>query len=221
MMMAEEEFLRTWRVKKKEKVGKNIVSMTKEQYNKYMLILKGAWDKKTAWTGEEYNVTRRFDLFTDEQGTKLVKKRTEKDPESVRPYIADEDLYRALKIVHLTHAHAGINRMQNITRQLYANVTAEAIKIYISLCPRCSARRHGNCKNFRSKTSTFSYSHINKSAKMLMKRQNVESEQQQQHQPAPSDLFMLGLIKNEQNIVMENLEISMKQEPSDISPELQ
>ena len=128
-MSIETKFLRRWRNKKKEKIGKNLMSITRKQYNKYLMILKGAWDKKTVWTSQEYNVTRRFDLFTDGQEEKLVKKWRLQDSGSVRVYIADEDLFDIIKTVHLNHGHAGINRIQNITRQLYANVTSEAIKI--------------------------------------------------------------------------------------------
>ena len=91
-------------------------------------------------TPEEYSLMRRFDMVAANGIHKLIKKRT-KDDDQFLYYVPNEELFDKIDDAHRELGHGGINKMKKELNPKYANITQEAITLYISLCEECETRK--------------------------------------------------------------------------------
>lgn len=80
----------------------------------------------------EYNLLKCFDILSVGDIEKLVKKQKDaNDP--ILYHVTSEELYSKIEELHTAQGHGGKNKLM----ATYANITAEAVKIYISICEEC------------------------------------------------------------------------------------
>lgn len=119
----------------------NLKSMSSDRYSGYMELLKVAQSKvHEPKSVKEHKMLYKFDLWRDGSSERLIKKR-HKDTDPVRFYIPDDQLYHALLAVHLDSGHGGIKKMLTLCKERYANITADAVKLFTHLCYDCQTRK--------------------------------------------------------------------------------
>lgn len=135
-----EQFLVTWLESLNGK-QKNNTALSTDKYQEQLSTLKAAKSKRVNRTVTEYNLLKRFDILSIGDIEKLIKKqKDENDP--ILYYITNEELYNKIEEIHFAQGHGGINKMMAHIKKTYANITAEAVKIFISLCEECQCRRN-------------------------------------------------------------------------------
>ena len=120
---------------------KNLTSLSAERYSEFLDLVKVARSKQVQKSSSEYNAVKRFDILTIGDVEKLIKKRnTEADP--ILYFVTNEELYDKMQEVHIQQGHGGINKMLAHLKKRYANITQEAVTLFISFCEECERRRN-------------------------------------------------------------------------------
>ena len=103
--------------------------------------MKNARSKQVQKSSDEYNAAKRFDILTIGDVEKLIKKRkTEEEP--ILYFVTNEELYDKIQEIHTQQGHGGINKMMAHLKKRYANITQEAVTLFISFCEECEKRRN-------------------------------------------------------------------------------
>ena len=98
--------------------------------------MKNARSKQIQKSSDEYNAVKRFDILTFGDVEKLIKKRkTEEEP--ILYFVTNEELYDKIQEIHTQQAHGGINKMMAHLKKRYANITQEAVTMFISFYEEC------------------------------------------------------------------------------------
>ena len=134
-----QQFFKQW-MEKVNKKGNSNKSLSLDKYNEIVAKLKVAIAKTGSKTDEEYQLMRRFDMVAANGVQKLIKKR-KKDDDNFRYYVANEDIYDRILGAHIDLGHGGINKMKKELNPKYANITQDAITLFISLCEECEVRK--------------------------------------------------------------------------------
>ena len=80
---------------------------------------------------------KRFDVLTIGDEEKLNKKRQSEDG-PILYFVTNEELYEKIGEIHAAQRHGGINKMMmHVTKKRFANITEDAVKMYISFCAEC------------------------------------------------------------------------------------
>ena len=82
-------------------------------------------------TIQETRAFKRFTILAVGDVEKLIKRRKEED-DPILYFVHNDELFDKIHEVHIARGHGGINKMMAHLRTRYVNVTADAVKLYIS-----------------------------------------------------------------------------------------
>lgn len=97
----------------------------------------------SAKEADDRDVYIGIDIITVEGVDKLIKKRKTED-DSILYFVPNEDLFTKINEVHVSNGHLVFSQVMVILKKKYANITAECVKLCISLCDECAERRFNN-----------------------------------------------------------------------------
>lgn len=115
----------------------NNVFLSKVKYNQVLTEVKrlksGAKLKPN-----DYKLLKRYDIMNVSNIDKLIVPVT--DPNTIKYYVYNEELYNIIHDVHLQTGHGGRNRMEHELNAKYKNITRECLMIYLNLCELCQRK---------------------------------------------------------------------------------
>ena len=80
-----------------------------------------------------------FDILTIGDVDKVIKKRkTEEEP--ILYFVTKEELYDKIQEFQTQQGHGGINKIMPHLKKRYANITQEALTLFILFCEECEKR---------------------------------------------------------------------------------
>ena len=135
-----EAFLEIW-LSSFETKKKNSKSLSAERYAELLELVKNGRNKEAKKSCYDYNAVKRFDILTIGDVEKLIKKRKTEE-ESILYFVTNEELYEKIQEVHTQQGHGGINKMLAHLKKRYANITQEAVTMFITFCEECERRRN-------------------------------------------------------------------------------
>ena len=60
-------------------------------------------------------------------------------------YVSHDDMFDAIREVHLATGHGARDVMHDRAKQQYVNLTKEVLQLYSDLCEECQVYRLGKC----------------------------------------------------------------------------
>jgi hypothetical protein len=83
----------------------------------------------------DYKLLKRYDIMNISYIEKLIVRVT--DPNTIKYYVYNDELFKIIHDVHLQTGHGGRNRMEHELNAKYNNITREYLMIYLNLCEPC------------------------------------------------------------------------------------
>lgn len=99
--------------------------------------------------GDDYRILLRFDTVHSNGSDRLIKPIGE--DKKLRFYVSKEDLFEVINEIHVSSGHGGRNRTKYDANEKYANITKEAIMVYLPLCAVCQKKSSNKRKGLVSK----------------------------------------------------------------------
>lgn len=121
----------------------NNIILPPARYETILAEVIQAKAKVTGKTPTEYRRLKRYDIMDDTNGQKvLVVPGTVGPNKTVKYYARSDELFSIIHWAHLSTNHGGREKVLNIVKANYGNVSTEIVMTYISGCPKCQYR-HG------------------------------------------------------------------------------
>lgn len=117
---------------KRKKTNANLI--TRENYQEFINEVKGIrnkWDKNF----DDFKILAHYDILEVNGREKLIMPMD--GVNSVRFYVATDELFGVLHTMHLLYNHADKEVMDREIKTKYCNVSKEIIKIYLTCCNVC------------------------------------------------------------------------------------
>ncbi|KAF0733683.1 Uncharacterized protein FWK35_00034346 [Aphis craccivora] len=86
----------------------------------------------------DYKLLKCYDIMNISNIEKLIVPVT--DPNTIKHYVYNEELYKIIHYVHLQTGHGGRNRMEHELNAKYKNITRECLRIHLNLCELCQSK---------------------------------------------------------------------------------
>ena len=122
-------------------MGNNVKALSRDRYNIILQQVKSAKCNTAGKSQEDHKLMKRYDIISIGDIEKLIKKRVNED-DPLLYFVANEDLYDKMYVIHDAIGHGGINKMQHHVKKKFVNITSNCIEIFVSLCDECEARRN-------------------------------------------------------------------------------
>lgn len=113
--------------------------ITPEKYQEIINRIKQTKFKQRKETSD-YRCLARYDILVVDEKEKLIKPLNEQNS-TILFYLMTTELFDILHEVHISIGHGGRNRMDQVLKNKYCNVTKETIMLYVSLCKLCQDRK--------------------------------------------------------------------------------
>ena len=128
--------------RKEQKKGKNVVSLSKTEYDSIVKKLKDirAGTIKPS-ESDRYNM-KRFSVMECEIQGRIISRLYK--PNTMIKYVCDEELFDEIHEIHITKGHGGRDILKAAVKERFANITQEVLMIYLSGCEPCSNKKSQN-----------------------------------------------------------------------------
>ena len=119
--------------RKEQKKGKNVVSLSKTEYDSIVQKLKDirAGTIKP-YESDRYNM-KRFSVMECEIQGRIISRLYK--PNTMIKYVCDEELFDEIHEIHITKGHGGRDILKAAVKERFANIT-QVLMIYLSGCEK-------------------------------------------------------------------------------------
>ncbi|XP_063889921.1 KRAB-A domain-containing protein 2-like isoform X3 [Scylla paramamosain] len=121
--------------------------LTAEKYGSLLQEVKEAKTAKKK-TSLQYRRLKRFDVIEIGVVQKLI---ASSKNDEVRYYVPAPEIFEVIKTSHVAIGHGGRDRLKCEINRKYANVTADMIKLFLTMCEVCQSKKNKKKRGLVSK----------------------------------------------------------------------